>query len=113
MADRPLLLLLFGMILGGIGYIVYVGFSLQQSDLQLATRYTSYGETHFYREKWWYLLSFIGFGLLFIIAHAGMFVKLVAIGMRQLAISFAWLSLIVLVLMFVYTYAVLSIAYLN
>lgn len=112
-ADRPLLLLSTGLLLGGIGYIIYVAFSLNPSDLQLATRYTSFGETHFYREKWWYLLSFVGFGLLFIAAHIGMTAKLVMIGLRPLAIAFAALSFVVLVLMFVYTYSVLSIAYLN
>ncbi len=112
-ADRPLLLLCAGLLVGGAVYILYVGFSLQASDLQLATRYTSFGETHFYREKWWYLLSFIGFGLLFLLAHIGMIAKLVAIGMRPLAFSFGWLSALVLLFMFVYTYAVLGIAYLN
>jgi len=113
MADRLMLLLSLGVLLGGIGYIIYVAFSLSPSDLQLATRYTSYGETHFYREKWWYLLSFVGFGVLFIVAHVGMIAKLFAIGLKELAYAFAWLSVIVLVLMFVYTYSVLSIAYLN
>jgi hypothetical protein len=108
-----MLLLMTGLFIGGIAYVLYVAFSLDPSDLQLATRYTSYGETHFYREKWWYLLSFIGFGLLFVVAHIGILVKLFVIGMRQLAIAFAWLSALVLLLMFVYTYAVLSIAYLN
>ena len=112
-ADRPLLLLCTGLFIGGIGYVLYVAFSLQASDLQLATRYTSYGETHFYREKWWYLLSFVGFGLLFLVAHISMMAKLVAIGLRSLAFSFGWLSALMLVFMFVYTYAVLGIAYLN
>jgi hypothetical protein len=112
-SDRVMLLLVTGLFIGGMAYIVYVAFSLSPSDLQLATRYTSFGETHFYREKWWYLLSFIGFGLLFIVAHIGILIKLCVIGMRPLAISFAWLSVLVLLLMFVYTYAVLSIAYLN
>ena len=112
-ADRIVLLLCMGLLIGGISYIVYVAFNLTPSDLQLATRYTSFGETHFYREKWWYLLSFIGFGVLFIVAHIGMLAKLYVIGLRQLALAFAWLSLLVLILMFVYTYAVLGIAYLN
>ena len=108
-----MLLLCTGILLGGIAYIIYVAFNLSSSDLQLAIRYTSYGETHFYREKWWYLLSFIGFGLLFITAHIGIVAKLYVIGLRPLARGFAWLSLLILVLTFVYTYAVLGIAYLN
>jgi hypothetical protein len=113
LADRVMTLLCLGLILGGIGFIVYVGLNLRASDLQLAIRYTSFGETHFYRDKWWYLLSFVGFGLLFIVAHVGILAKLYVIGLKQLAYSFAWLSAVILVLMFVYTYSVLNIAYLN
>jgi hypothetical protein len=113
LADRAMTLLCLGLILGGIGYVIYVAVNLSASDLQLAIRYTSFGETHFYRDKWWYLLSFVGFGLLFIVAHVGMLAKLFVIGMKHLAHSFAWLSFVVLILMFVYTYSVLNIAYLN
>lgn len=113
LADRVMLMLCTALIVGGVIYIVFLAFNLSPSDLQLATRYTSFGETHFYREKWWYLLSFVGFGLLFIVAHIGMLAKLYVIGLKQLAYAFAWLSMIILVLTFVYTYAVLGIAYLN
>lgn len=106
-------LLMVGILLGGVGYLIYLGLHLHVSDLQLATRYSSFGETHFYREKWWYLLSFVGFGLLFIAAHISMMAKLFVIGLRPLAYAFAWLSVVVLILMFVYTYSVLNIAYLN
>jgi hypothetical protein len=112
-ADRKMTVLCVALILGGLSYIVYLGFSLSASDLQLAIRYTSFGETQFYREKWWYLLSFVGFGVLFLVAHVGMLAKLFAIGMKELAYGFAWLSIIILLLMFVYTYSVLNIAYLN
>ncbi len=111
--DRPLMLLIMAIILGGVGYIVYVAINLSPSDLQLATRYTSFGDTHFYRDKWWYLFSFVGFGILYIIAHAGFTAKLFTIGYKQLAYGFAWLSIILLVLMFVYTNSVIGIAYLN
>lgn len=112
-ADRPLFMLLLAILLGGLGYVVYVAISLSASDLQLAVRYTSFGDTHFYRDKWWYLLSFVGFGLLYLVAHIGLTIKLVAVELKQLAYAFSWLSLLVLVLMFVYTYSVLGIAYLN
>ena len=113
LSDRPLSLLLLGIIGGGLAYIAYVAISLSASDLQLAIRYTSFGDTHFYRDQWWYLMGFIGFGILFVIAHVGLIVKLVAIELRQFAVAFAWLSIIVLVLMFAYTHSVLGIAYLN
>ncbi len=113
LSDRPLSLLMFGVISGGLAYIVYVAINLSPSDLQLAIRYTSFGDTHFYRDQWWYLTGFVGFGILFLIAHVGLIAKLVAIELRQFAYAFAWLSIILLVIMFAYTHSVLGIAYLS
>lgn len=113
LADRRLLMFCVAILTGGLIYIAYVALSLHASDLQLATRYTSFGDTQFYRNKWYYLLSFIGFGLLYIVMHIGMTAKLYMTGMRDLAYAFGWLSMIVLLLMFVYTNSVLGIAYLS
>lgn len=113
LADRKMLFFSIAIFLGGLVYIAYVALSLHSSDLQLATRYTSFGETHFYRNKWYYLLSFVLFGVLYIIMHIGIMVKLYVSEMKPLAAAFGWLSFIVLVLLFSYTYHVLSIAYLS
>jgi hypothetical protein len=113
LADRALALMCLGLLVVGIIYVAYVAFSLNPSDLQLATRYTSYGETHFYRNKWYYLTSFIVFGILFVIVHVGMIIKLYLNELRQLAFAFAWMSIIIAILAFVYTYSVLGIAYLS
>lgn len=113
LADRKVLFLSVFVLVASIVYIMYVIFSLHTSDLQLATRYTSYGGTHFYRNKWYYLLSFVGFGVLFAITHVGMIIKLYVSEMKPLAAAFGWLSIIILLLMFSYTYHVLSIAYLS
>lgn len=112
-ADRKLLLFCIAILLGGLVYVAYVALSLSPSDLQLATRYTSFGETQFYRNKWYYLLSFVGFGLLYVVMHIGMMAKLYMTGMKDLAYALGWLSMVVLLLMFVYTSSVLGIAYLS
>lgn len=112
-SDRKLLVLLIILLIGGLAFTVYVALSLHGSDLPLATRYSSFGETHVYRSKWYYLLSFIGIGLIFMAVHIGMAVKLYVSEMKQLAYAFAWLSLVVLGLLFYYTHSVLGIAYLS
>lgn len=112
LADRAALFLVFAIILSTIVYTAYIAFSLKAGDLQLQTRFTSFGETHFYRTKWFYLLSFIGFGLLFALLNVGAIIKLQLNGMRSLAIAFGWFSIILLILAFVYTSNVLGIAYL-
>jgi hypothetical protein len=112
-ADRLALFLCAVILIGGIVYIVYVALNLSASDLQLAVRYTSYGDTHFYRNKWYYLLSFVLFGVLYMVLHIGMIMKLLVAEMKQLAYGLGWLSLLVLLMMFVYTFQVLQIAYLS
>ncbi len=113
LGDRPVALLCAAIVAGGIVFMAYVALSLSPSDLQLAIRYTSFGETNFYRNVWYYLLTFVLFGLMYLLVHVGIVVKLYVSDMRPLAIAFAWVSLIVLVLMFAYTHSVLGIAYLS
>ena len=113
LADRGLLALLVVILLGVVAYCIYIAVSLQPNDIPLAIRYTSFGDTQYYREKWYYLVSFIGFGVVFGLAHIAMIIKLHAIEMKQLAFGLAWLSLVMLVMMFIYTYSVLGVAYLS
>ena len=112
-SDRVLLLLCIGILIASIIYSLYVILSLHPSDLQLAVRYTSYGETHIYRDKWYYLLSFVGFGVVFTVVHIGVMIKLHMNGLKELAYTIGWLSLAMIVLMFVYVRAVLGIAFLS
>ena len=94
-------------------YLVYIGLSLAPADLQIATRYTSFGSTQYYRNKWYYLLTFVVFGLMIVISHMGLIVKLATREMRPLAVAFGWLSVIVLGLLFFFTFSVLGVAYLS
>lgn len=103
------LILLF--ILMTLTYCVYVGVSLHPSDLQVAVHYTAYGETSFYREKWYYLISFILFGLVVAVSHTALIVKLFVQERRQIAILFAWLSIFLVVIMWFITRGVLGIAF--
>lgn len=110
-ADRIVVALIFLLILLSLLYCVYVGISLHPSDLQVAVHYTAYGETSFYREKWYYLISFILFGLVLAAAHTALIVKLFVQERRQIAILFAWLSIFLVVIMWFITRAVLGIAF--
>ena len=111
LADRPVLLLVIALVAAALGYCLFVGLSLRPSDLQVAVHYTAYGETNFYREKWYYLLSFIGFGLILAIIHSAIAIKLYVLERRQLAIFFLWTSLLVLVIGWFLTTSVLRVAF--
>lgn len=112
LADRLVAALTLLMILLAIGYCIYVGVSLQPTDVQVAVHYTAYGETNFYRNKWYYLASFIVFGAVIAVVHTALVLKFYALERRQLAIFFVGLSLLMLVIAWAVTRAVLGIAFL-
>lgn len=112
LSDRLMTVLLLTFILSCISYCIYVGVSLRPSDLQVAVHYTAFGETSFYREKWYYLLSFIMFGLILAVIHSILIVKLYAQERRQIAILFAWFSFLLLLIAWIMTHSVLKVAFL-
>lgn len=111
LADRVVTVLLGLMVLLAVVYCLYVGVSLHPSELQVAVHYTAFGETNYYREKWYYLLSFIGFGGIIAILHGALAIKLYALERRQLAIFLIWLSMFLLVIAWFLTAAVLRVAF--
>lgn len=112
LGDRTLLSLSMAVIILGLFYVIYIALSLEQSDLQVATRYTAFGETHFYRNKWYYLISFVVFGISLIGVHLALSVKLFDRGHRQLAAGFLALTLLLLIVGWIITRSVLGIAFL-
>lgn len=112
LSDRLLVGLIVAVITGAAAYSIFVILSLQPSDLQVAVHYTAFGETNFYRDKWYYLLSFIGFGAVIAFVHTALIVKLFSQGNRQLAIAFAGLSLLILFIATIITLSILKIAFL-
>jgi hypothetical protein len=112
LADRLVTTLLLVFILACAAYCIYVGVSLRPSDLQVAVHYTAFGATGFYREKWYYLLSFIVFGMTLGIIHSILIVKLYVQERRQLAILFTWFSFLLLLIAWVITHSVLKVAFL-
>lgn len=111
-ADRLVTALLIGFVAACGLYCLYVGISLHPSDLQVAVHYTSFGETNFYREKWYYLLSFVAFGLFFMVIHGALAVKLYVQERRQLALTFIGLSFLLLLIAWIMTRSVLKVAFL-
>lgn len=112
LADRLVTAMLVLFILACAAYCIYVGVSLRPSDLQVAVHYTAFGGTSFYREKWYYLISFIMFGLILGVIHSILIVKLYVQERRQLAILFAWFSFLLLLIAWIITHSVLKVAFL-
>lgn len=110
--DRLVAVLISMLVIACLVYCIYVGVSLHPSDLQVAVHYTAYGDTNFYRDKWYYLISFIGLGLIIAVAHTIIAGKIYMQGRRPLAILFLGLSFLVLLVVWLITRSVLSIAFL-
>lgn len=104
------LLLVF--ILASAAYCIYVGVSLRPSDLQVAVHYTAFGVTSFYKAKWWYMISFIIFGLILALVHSIIIVKLYVQERRQIALLFTCLSFLMLLIAWIIAHSVLKVAFL-
>ena len=111
--DRSLLFLCGLLLLLGVLYAVFISISLSPTELQVATRYTAFGSTQYYRNEWFYLIGFVVFGLMMTVLHIGAVLKLKSRGMRPLAIAFGWLGVLLLGVLFFITLSVLGIAYLS
>lgn len=112
LADRLVAGLTLLMILAATVYCIYVGASLHPSDIQVVVHHTPFGERNNYVNKWYYLTSFIVFGISVAVIHTALILKLYAQEHRQLAIFFAGLSLLVLVIAWAITHAILKVAFL-
>jgi hypothetical protein len=112
LADRFVAILLLTVIVGSLVYCIYVSLSLHPSDLQVAVHYSAYGDNRFYREKWYYLISFIIFGLITLFIHTVLILKFYALQRRQLAIAFSYLSILILMIAGIITHSILQVAFL-
>ena len=108
LSDRPILLLGVGLVASMVIYLLAVGLSIHASDVTVYTRYTAFGEAHFYKSPWQYLLLLAAFGVVVTFVHLSLLVKLHQIGRRQSAAFIGWMGISILVLALVYSLAVIS-----
>ena len=110
--DRFLMVLFGSFILLSIILCLYVGFSLHSFDIQIATRYTSFGATNYYRNQWYYLFTFLAFGLFALGLNTTIAIKLGLEDRIELAKLWLILSSGLVVVAIILVHSVLSIAYL-
>jgi predicted TIM-barrel enzyme len=110
--DRIMTVLMLLFILVCLAYSIYVGVSLHPNDLQVAMHYTAYGETNFYRDKWYYLLTFVAFGVITAVVHTTLTAKMYMQGRRPIALLFLGLSFLLIFIAWTITQSILKIAFL-
>jgi len=112
MSDRPFFTLVVLVFTSMLIFAIYTLFLINRVDIQVVTRYSSFGDAHFYKNAWWYLYGFAGFGLVAGTIHALVMAKLRAYGRRDLGLMFGWLSLIIVLVAFAYAHEVFKVAFL-
>lgn len=112
LADRLMTVLLIVLILLCAAYSTYVILSLHPSDLQVAVHYTAYGGTTFYRDKWYYLITFVVFGIMVGILHTLLAAKVYMQGRREMALLFIAVSYLLMIVTWIITWSVLKVAFL-
>jgi len=109
LTNRYLTVLCAVIVLLAVSLGIYIGVKVHPSDLQLVTHYTAFGVTHLYRDQWFYLLSFIGFGILTAFFHIAISLKLYLTKGHPLAIAFAWLGVGVLVFAWITAMSIINV----
>jgi len=107
--DRHLTSVFIAMILLALAVTVYMALSLHPSELQLVSRYSSFGTTHFYREQWFYLFVFAIFAWVVAFAHIAISKKTYDVSGRPMAIFIAWLGVAIIVLDWITAGSILNI----
>jgi hypothetical protein len=111
--DRYMIILLSALIVLALIFCIIVGLTIHASELQIVNHYTAFGTTNFYRSKWYYLLNFIGFGVMLMTINVALAGKLYVDKGRGFALAFVWFSLATLVIAAVLSHYILQVALLS
>lgn len=108
-ADRYLLVLTSFLLLLALSFVTYIILSVHPSELQLVSHYSAFGITHLYRDQWYYLLSFALFGLVIVVLHIAIAIKLLIIKGPSLAVMFTWLGIAIILFGWIMSAAVINV----
>ena len=111
--DKYLTILLAIFLIFCLGILVYIGLSIHPSELQVVVHYTSFGTTNFYRDKWYYLVSFGVFVVIMATMQCILTYKILQAKDRSFAIAFVWLGFILAAVSTTLFYQILKIASLS
>ncbi len=106
--DRPFLWMMAALVVAGFLYCLVVGLNIRASDVTVYSRYTAFGEGHFYKAHWQYLIGFVVFGIVATLTHLILMVKLHNLDRRQTALLVGAVGIVVLVVAGVYALAVMQ-----
>ena len=109
--DRQFMSVLIGVLLSGIIYLLILGFSIHARDIQIYTRYTAFGEAHFYKNPWQYTILFAVFGPLVALIHSAIMTRLYQLGRRQSSFIVGWFGIAILLIATICTLSIIRFAF--
>lgn len=107
--DRLAISLLVGLALGALVLVVMTALSIRVSDVQIPNRYSGYGFTNLYRDKWYALLAFGIFPLIVLFINGYLAVKIHSFR-RSLSLGLLTLSAFIIILALIVANAVFRLA---
>jgi hypothetical protein len=95
--DRLMVSLLAVFLVSTLVLLIMTGLNTKITDVQIPIRYSGYGLTNFYRDKWYSLIAFGLFGVVVFTINSYVIVKLRSIR-RELSMGLLGLSLFVMLI---------------
>lgn len=108
--ERRLIIALIVLLVAALSLMIYVGVNIHQNELKIVTHYTAFGSTNFYRDKWYYLITFVVFALVVAVVHSMITLRLLLVKGSEIALGFVWLSVAMIFVAGAIMYQVLKIA---
>lgn len=94
-----------------VSFCLYIGFHIHVSEIQVVTHYSAFGVTNFYHDRWYYLLTFVGFGVIIALMHTLLIGKLLVLKGRAFALAFGWFTITLTLISWIIIAAVLRVAF--
>lgn len=106
--NRTLVLFLVAMLILDIVCSIAVSMQITPSEITVYSRYTAFGQVHFYKDHWQYLLLFSGFFTLVAVIHGALMIKFYLLEKTTTAKAIGWCAFVIMLIAAMYAFGVLS-----
>ncbi len=106
--DRPYIATIIAVIIVALIGIVFVSFNVEARDIQVATRYSSFGDANYYKDKWYSLYEFPLLFAAIAVGHSMLMLKFRALERRNFGVLFGLGTIIVLIIGIVYAMNIIN-----
>lgn len=106
--NRTLVFFLVAMLILDVVCSIAVFMQVTPSEITIYSRYTAFGQVHFYKDHWQYLLLFSGFFTLVAVIHGALMIKFYMLEKTTTAKVVGWCAFVIMLIASVYAFGVLS-----